>query len=159
MTAQALPYHNVLLENSVRLAIDSRFDASLTRALPVTVPSPAAFVYVKGLTWERRDDTDKKTKDLAYIVDLLARYPTIREDVIRELPGLSARYAGRWSRRFRSSLDTAFSAPGSIWARRVAEQLRNAGLRQGSIHSVAQEAFVVVREVLNDLASTQENSP
>ena len=156
MTAQALPYHNVLLDNPVMLSVGTEFDPSLTRSLLANVPSPAAFVYVKGLTWERRHDNDKKAKDLAYIVDLLARYPSVRADVIGELPSLFGSYPSRWSRRFRTSLAGAFSAPGSIWSRRVAEQLTDAGLRRSTVESVAQEAFVVVQELLSDLRGTKK---
>lgn len=151
LTAEALPYHNLLLENTLDLVIGSDFDRSISRQLLVCVPTPAAFVYAKGLTWRRRQTRAKRAKDLAYLVDVMGRYPSLRRETLRELPNLMAAYPQKWRRDFRSSLANAFSGPRSSGSRMVAEQLISAGLVEGSMAEARARAYVVVAELLREV--------
>lgn len=72
LTAQALRYLQILLENTVKIRIDDTVcgsDISLT----VTVPSPGAFIYQKGLTLSpgSRRENYKLAKDLYYILGIV----------------------------------------------------------------------------------------
>lgn len=152
LAAEALPFHNILLENRLELELDSQFDASISKPLLVSIPTPTAFVYVKGLTWERREELAKRAKDLTYLFDLLDRYPTLRAEVTNELPALFGRYPARWAEDFRDSLGRAFETRGSRGSRAVAEQLIAGGLGRGSVEETAGRVSATMRAFLAELS-------
>lgn len=158
LTAEALPYHNLLLQNALDLVLTSDFDSSISKGLVVCVPKPAAFVYAKGLTWQRRQVRAKRAKDLAYLVDMISRYPSLRQEVLAELPELFASYPRKWHRDFRNGLAQAFSGPASAGSRMVADQLTSAGLAQGSAAEEGVRVYAVVAGFLRQLEEARRDS-
>ena len=75
--------------------------------LRVKVPSPEAYIFHKGLIFERRKDRQKKAKDLYYIFDILANCPEIKERIIDGLKGFEKEYP--WFSRFIKNLKKNFS--------------------------------------------------
>jgi hypothetical protein len=72
------------------------------------VPSPEAYIFHKGLVFERRRDKQKKAKDLYYIFDILVNCPELRERIIQGLIGFRKNYPS-WFSRFIKNLRKNFS--------------------------------------------------
>lgn len=79
--AEVLRYIIISLDNVMALTVDDLADAGL-QPLEVNVPTPAAYIFHKGLVFQRRKNRNKKAKDLYYIFDILfksfrphGRYP------------------------------------------------------------------------------------
>lgn len=112
--AQALRFISIIADNPIEVPLD---DALLANSGPIVVraPSPAAYIYHKGLAFSRRDDLLKQAKDLYYIFDILANCPQLLGEIVAELPALGNNYPKRWFRQFRTDLARMFAdvdAPG-----------------------------------------------
>ncbi len=110
LTAQELRYVDLLLEHKWALPLDSLSGGELEGR--VWVPTPAAFIVQKALTYKKRTDPLKKEKDLYYIFYVLDAFrgwhPSIGE-------GLKALAVARraWFRRALQDLEAAFETPDS----------------------------------------------
>lgn len=109
LTAQALRYLQILLENTVKISIDDTVcgsDISLT----VTVPSPGAFIYQKGLTLSpgSRRETYKLAKDLYYILNIADCPGDVRDSIATEVRSFRSRYPAGWFDRFVRNLIAYF---------------------------------------------------
>ena len=87
----------------MNVEIDDFYVGGEPRYLEVLVPTPAAFIFNKGLVFRRRNNHLKKAKDLYYIFDILAnlegteRQREVKEgdrQIILEKPYL-VKYAGK----------------------------------------------------------------
>lgn len=112
LTAQALRFISILVENSIELNIDDYRRKGKLVSLKVHVPTPAAFVFHKGLIYVRRSDPMKKEKDLYYIFDILATCEEIRNEIIQEFAFLKRKYPD-WFKTFIKNLEIHFSNPNS----------------------------------------------
>lgn len=72
------------------------------------MPSPEAYIFHKGLVFERRRDKQKKAKDLYYIFDILASCPELKERIIKGLLDFRKTYSS-WFFRFIKNLQRNFS--------------------------------------------------
>ena len=105
LTAQALRYLQILLENTKKIKInDTTYGSDIS--LVVTVPSPGAFIYQKGLTLSRRHS--KVSKDLYYIFSFVDSSGGLRDSILTEINSLRSRYAARWFRSFIRNLNDYF---------------------------------------------------
>lgn len=119
--AEALRYVSILVENTRELIID---DVGMMKdAVPiiVQVPTPAAYIFQKGLSFTRRRDKLKASKDLYYIFDLLAGLPGIQDKMLADFETFSKKHA-EWFRKFFSNLRTCFESPSSEGSLRIVEQ-------------------------------------
>ena len=110
LTAQALRYLQILLENTKEIEINDTLSGADVN-LVVRVPSPGAFIYQKGLTLPRRHS--KVSKDLYYIFDLLDSSTESRDSILVEINSLQSQYAARWFRNFLRNLDKYFPEVGA----------------------------------------------
>lgn len=110
--AEALRYLNVLIENTIEVAIDDVPGIEAGTNLGVRLPSPAAFIFNKGMVFPRRRERLKKGKDLYYVFDLLAYREDFRYQIVADLIRLGERYRP-WFKTFKNNLAAAFSDPGS----------------------------------------------
>ncbi len=94
------------------LTIDDIPEAEDTNPMFVRVPTPAAYIFHKGLIYQRRRDPRKMYKDLYYIFDILTGCGDLKISIIKDLDRLSKKYPG-WFRRFVKNLDTDFTGPAS----------------------------------------------
>ena len=111
--AQALRYLQILLENTKKIKINDTIYGS-DISLVVTVPSPGAFIYQKGLTLSpssRRPST-KVSKDLYYIFSFVDSSGELRDSIPAEINSIQSRYAARWFRSFISNLNKYFPESG-----------------------------------------------
>jgi hypothetical protein len=111
VTAQVLQYLNIVLENPREVQVPSR-------SFKVRVPTTAAYLYQKGLSFPHRAKKERRAKDLAYLFELLNNFPELREPLSKELIKLSKRYPEAWLQTFRKNLEKGFS---SIEAEGVAD--------------------------------------
>jgi hypothetical protein len=74
----------------------------------VRVPSPAAYIFHKGLIFERRKEKQKKAKDLYYIFDILANCPELKEQITQGLNIFEKEYSS-WFSNFVRNLEKNFS--------------------------------------------------
>ncbi len=110
--AEALRYISLVVENVTVLTIDDIPEAEDTNPMFVRVPTPAAYIFHKGLIYQRRRDPRKMYKDLYYIFDILTGCGDLKISIIKDLDRLSKKYPG-WFRRFVKNLDTDFTGPAS----------------------------------------------
>jgi hypothetical protein len=109
LTAQALRYLQILLENTRKMKIKDTTDGS-DIDLAVKVPSPGAFVYQKGLTLSRgsRRSPAKISKDLYYIFRFLDSSGELRDSIPAEICSLRSGYPARWFRTLTTNLNDYF---------------------------------------------------
>ena len=122
LTAQALRYLQILLENTKKIEINDTIDGS-DISLVVTVPSPGAFIYQKGLTLSpssRRTST-KVDKDLYYIFSFVDSSKELWDSIPAEINSLRSRYAAKWFRNFIENLNDYFPESGGEGPARVAK--------------------------------------
>ncbi len=119
--AEALRYLSVLIENTIEVVINDAPVAGAEAGLRVRLPSPAAFIFNKGLVFLRRKERLKKGKDLYYIFDLLAYREDFKERTVADLRRIGERYK-KWFKTFKGNLAEAFSDPESDSVALAAQQ-------------------------------------
>ena len=119
--AEALRYISLLVENILALTIDDSDLMDAPVPLTVKVPTPAAYIFQKGLILKRRRDHQKRAKDLYYIFDILAGSREIRHDLLRDFSEFRRKHA-KWYHTFMLNLSEFFKGPESEGVLLVAEQ-------------------------------------
>ncbi len=119
--AEALRYVSIIIENTLKLEIDDVESAQGNLPLIVQVPKPAAYIFQKGLSFSRRRDKRKASKDLYYIFDILPGIPekyTLSSGDFEDLRGNHP----AWFKKFEANLSTQFEGPESEGPLRIVEQ-------------------------------------
>jgi hypothetical protein len=119
--AEALRYVSIIIENTLKLEIDDVESAQGDLPLIVQVPKPAAYIFQKGLSFSRRRDNRKASKDFYYIFDILAGIPekyTLSSGDFEDLCGIHP----AWFKKFKANLSTQFEGPESEGPLRIVEQ-------------------------------------
>ena len=112
LSAQKLRYVGILLENTVTIQVREVIDRTPVQ-LAVKLPSPAAYVYQKGLTLRLRGE--KVAKDLYYIFDFVDSSPEVRQSIVSGIAGMRTHYPRAWFVRLLTNLRFYFiegTAPG-----------------------------------------------
>ena len=78
-------------------------------------------IHYEGLSFTRRRDKQKASKDLYYIFDILAGLPGIQDIMSADFESFSKKHA-EWYRKFLSNLTTYFKSPASEGSLRIVEQ-------------------------------------
>jgi hypothetical protein len=119
--AEALRFISIVIENTIELMISGKDLPGLSGQLSVKVPTPAAYIFHKGLVYRRRQDSRKGDKDLYYIFDLLTGCRKLMPSVMDDFAGLAQRYTP-WFKAFIKNLETDFADPASEGVLRVLAQ-------------------------------------
>ena len=106
--AEALRYISIATDNTMAINIDDFTDKEMEQAFKVKVPTPQAYIFHKGLVFEKRKEEPKKAKDLYYIFEVLTNCNTIEEKIIAGLAELKGNYSA-WFNRFRKNLSFNFA--------------------------------------------------
>ena len=106
--AEALRFISIPVIHAIEVTIDDFRIGGEYYPFTVKVPSPEAYIFHKGLIFERRRDRQKKAKDLYYIFDILANCPELRERIIKGLKGFEKEYPS-WFSSFIRNLQRNFS--------------------------------------------------
>lgn len=112
LVVPALRYTDILLAHTESISLEGETLAGKRARFKFKVPTLPAFVFAKGLIFDRRPTIDKKGKDLAYIYETL-KNPQWRTKIIAEIPGVAAKHPDAWYRTFKRNLEEAFASEGS----------------------------------------------
>ena len=121
VTAQALRYLNILLENTFEVRVNAEAVAGSAGELTVRIPIPGAYVFHRGLI-HPGGISRRRGKDLYYIFETWSSLPDLRERIVTEITQLRSRYPRAWYRRFRSNLENLFASAASAGVLLVFEQ-------------------------------------
>ncbi len=115
VTAQALRYLNILLENTFDVRVSAQTAGASPDELTVRIPIPGAYVFHRGLI-SAPVGRRRRGKDLYYIFETWASLSNLRNQMAKEIGELRVRYPRPWYRRFRSNLESLFpnSAGGGV---------------------------------------------
>ena len=103
------------------MTIDDALIAGQECPLIVKVPTPAAYMFHKGLVFRRRKDPEKKAKDLYYIFDILTGSSQIMPVILDDFDQLSKKYPA-WFKTFIGNLHLYFETTDSEGVLCVTEQ-------------------------------------
>jgi len=101
--AKALRFISILTENVMEITIDDFSLIDQSRVLNIRVPSPAAFLFHKGVTFVRRNESKKKEKDLYYMFDVLVNCSELEGEIDEGLKILKSNYSS-WFKSFIKNL-------------------------------------------------------
>jgi len=119
--AEALRFVSIPINHAIEVIIDDFRIGGEYHPLIVKVPSPEAYIFHKGLIFERRKDRQKKAKDLYYIFEILANCPELTGRITRGLKEFERTYSP-WFSRFIKNLKDHFSDVASDGIRMVLSQ-------------------------------------
>lgn len=119
--AEALRYVSLIIENTLLLAIDNAESVQGDDPLIVQVPTPAAYIFQKGLSFPARRDKQKASKDLYYIFDILAGLPNEYIFKAGDFEVLSGKHPA-WFKQFLLNLSTQFESADAEGPLRIVEQ-------------------------------------
>ncbi len=117
LTAQALRFASILIENTVELQIDDFKIGGKPMPINIIIPSPEAYIFHKGLVYVRRTDSLKKEKDLYYMFDILANSKENKDEIYSGFVLLKKAYPS-WFKSFVNHISNHFSeltSEGVVW--------------------------------------------
>ena len=119
--ATALRFVSIILENPIEIDIDDFFIEGNLQPLRIKVPSPEAYIFHKGLIFNRRIGKAKEAKDLYYIFDILANCNELEEKIYDGLKRFEKNYS-RWFSRFFHNMEKSFADPNAEGVTMVSSQ-------------------------------------
>jgi hypothetical protein len=119
--AEALRYISIATDNAIVVTIDDFKYQKLEQTFQVKVPIPQAYIFHKGLVFEKRREESKKAKDLYYIFEVLTNCNPIEEKIISGLVKLKGNYP-IWFDKFLKNLSANFADSSSDGVLMVADQ-------------------------------------
>lgn len=149
LRVQSLHYTSVLLENTMIVPV-AALDGHL---LPVRVPTPAAFVFNKSLTFVQRKTPLKRAKDLYYVFGVLDSHQDSLPEFAAGMITLGERYPGRWYKRLTTDLTSRFKQLDDDGVRMVVSQRPTRAFADLGDEQFAQYVFVTFRDFLRLLTS------
>lgn len=148
--AEALRFISLVVENTTTLRISHEAFPEKESQLVVKVPTPAAYIFQKGLVYRRRRDRRKGDKDLYYIFDIITGCHKLMPSIMEDFTGFAQRYKA-WFRTFTSNLDTDFSEPYSEGVLRVAEQRPTDAFQDFEIDQFKHYVYGTFRNAIGEL--------
>lgn len=113
LVAPALRYTDILLDHTATISLAEETLAGKKANFKFRVPTLPAFVFAKGLVFGRRPTTDKKGKDLAYILEVLKRPAWRGGKLVSGIPEIASAHPPRWFQTFKRQLAASFSTGGA----------------------------------------------
>lgn len=151
LTAQALRYLSVLLENTQRVQVRDSLEG-LNVELTVCVPSPAAFVYQKGLTLQYR--RGRVAKDLYYIFDFLDSHDDLRTSILTGIAELRSSCPDPWFGTFVRNLERYFEEERAEGSFLVGSQYAGS-MEKATLRLYARRVFTEFLRDLREIAGEQ----
>lgn len=148
--AEALRFISILIENVTEVAIDDPLSVGHPFPLSVKVPTPAAYIFHKGLVFTRRKDPEKKAKDLYYIFDIITGCNQIMPAIMDDFTRLSKKYPA-WFKKFIGNLTLYFetiSSDGVLW---LTEQRPSFAFEDLNMEQFKQFVHAMFNGILEDL--------
>ena len=151
LTAEALRFLDLLLWRPVSFDLGEIDSLSASEGLTVSLPRMGPYAVQKALCSDRRDRTEKRDKDLAYIFDVAmithGSWPHIRRE-ISELRRESDVWAS-WIDTAKQNLETAFVADHGFGPDAVERVYQGASVRADTVKRV-------VRRFIEEVGFDQE---
>ena len=119
--AEVLRYISISLENVITVSIDDFVEVKRPQHFQVRVPTPAAFIFHKGLVFKKRNKRNKKAKDLFYIFDVLVNFSNNIDYILNDFGLLKNKYKP-WFEKFISNMEMYFANLTSEGIQLVLEQ-------------------------------------
>jgi hypothetical protein len=132
----------------VELQIDDAELCGADTPIVARVPTPAAFIFQKGLAFPRRRDKIKAAKDLYYIFDILAGIPEIRDQIHADFAVFSKTHP-KWIRTFYRNLGERFASKDDEGPHQVVEQRPPGAFPNLDDDQLQQYAHAAVERFLN----------
>ncbi len=110
-----LDFVEILLDDAQKVEIPGT-------SLRVRVPTLAAYIYQKGLTFPMRPDRAKREKDLANVFDVLNNFAELHDEMLDGTKALARRYDKAWLDAFRRNLESVFQSVDAEGVRLVEAQ-------------------------------------
>ncbi len=148
--AEALRFISIVTENVTEVTIDDAVLAGQSSPLIVKIPTPAAYMFHKGLVFRRRKDPEKKAKDLFYIFDILTGSGQIMPAILDDFDQLSKKYPA-WFKTFIENLSLYFETTSSEGVLCVTEQRPPSAFEGLNMEQFTQFVLVTFRQLLKDL--------
>ena len=148
--AEALRFISIVIENVTEVTIDDAVITGRSSSFVVKVPTPAAYMFHKGLIFRRRRDSEKKAKDFYYIFDIIAGCSQIMPAIMDDFAKLSRKYPV-WFKTFIGNLSLNFktiSSDGVLW---VTEQRPPFAFEGLNMEQFKQFVFATFSELLTDI--------
>lgn len=152
--AEALRFISIVIDNVTEVTVDDSVSVGYPSPLIVKVPTPAAYIFHKGLVFRRRKDPEKKAKDLYYIFDIITGCSQIVPAIMDDFTRLSRKYPA-WFKTFIGNLSLYFetiSSDGVLW---VTEQRPSFAFEGLNMEQFKQFVLATFSELLTDLGKQQ----
>jgi hypothetical protein len=153
--AQSLPFVSILLENTMWIKIDD-YPLYKNKYLEIRVPTPAAYIFNKGLTFTRRNKMIKRAKDLYYILDIFVNCQELMPGIVEELERLNKNYPKKWFARFLTNLKKYFADESSYGIDLIVSQRPEMAFQDMNNEQFKHYALGVFQEFLKKISSMQE---
>ncbi len=147
LNAQAMRFTGISLENSMKVVLDDIYLGGTSEPVQIRVPTPAAFIFNKGLVFTRRKNLPKKAKDLYYIFDVLASLEILKDGLYRDMDHFRKTYSP-WFKRFTANLGKHFEDPTSEGVRLVMDQRPPNAFPELNPDQFARYVFAVFRDFI-----------
>ncbi len=148
--AEALRFISIPITHAIEMTIDDFRIGEEYQQFTVKVPSPEAYIFHKGLIFERRKERQKKAKDLYCIFDILANCPELRERIIKGLNGFEKEYAS-WFSRFNRNMQRYFSDLTADGVRMVSSQRPAGAFPKMAEEQFRQYVLGIFQELIEEL--------
>ena len=154
--AEALRFISIVIDNVTEVTVDDSVSVGHPSPLIVKVPTPAAYIFHKGLVFRRRKDPEKKAKDLYYIFDIITGCSQIVPAIMDDFTKFSRKYPA-WFKTFIGNLSLYFetiSSDGVLW---VTEQSPSLAFKGLNMEQFKQFVLATFSELLTDLGKQQRS--
>lgn len=148
--AQALRFVSIILENTIEVTIDDFQIENKSQDLVIKVPSPEAYIFHKGLIFNRRKGKEKHAKDLYYIFDILANCPELEDRIFNGLRRMKKEYSS-WFKRFEQNLNENFQDISSSGVMSVSSQRPSTAFPELTTDQLRQYVFGTFQNLISNI--------
>ena len=144
-------YYRYLLQNrDYEVTIDEPLVIQDPHNLKVKVPTPAAYIFQKGLIFTRRNSAVKKAKDLYYIFDILTGCSDLKPKIMNDFKEFAKTYSP-WFKTFLKNLTDFFETTDSEGILLISEQRPATALTDLDDDQFKQYIYGTFDEVIQEL--------
>jgi predicted nucleotidyltransferase len=150
--AEALRFISIIVDNVIEVTVDEPLVIRDPQSLKVKVPTPAAYIFHKGLIFTRRNSAVKKAKDLYYIFDILTGCSDLRSKIIGDFEKFAKTYSS-WFNTFLRNLTDFFETTDSEGILLVSDQRPTTAFTDLDKSQFKQYVYGTFREVIQVLTT------
>jgi predicted nucleotidyltransferase len=148
--AEALRFISIIVDNVIEVTVDEPSVIQDPHSLKVKVPTPAAYIFQKGLIFTRRNSAVKMAKDLYYIFDILTGCSDLKPTIMSDFKEFAKTYSP-WFKTFLKNLTDFFEATDSEGVLLVSEQRLATALKDLDDDQFKQYIYGTFGEVIQEL--------